>query len=58
MQHVHIIKGLEPIDDLAHKISGLLLREFTSDLTQFIKVTTVAILREQVEVILSFLNIV
>jgi hypothetical protein len=58
MQHVHVIKGLETIYYLAHEIASFLFRKLATDLTELVEVATITVLRKQIEIILSFLNIV
>tara|TARA_B110000285_G_C15087626_1_gene597121 strand:- start:358 stop:810 length:453 start_codon:yes stop_codon:yes gene_type:complete len=57
MQHVHLVQLLESLNNLAHEVSSFLLGKFATYLSEFVQVTSVAILREQVEVILSFLDV-
>ena len=57
MQHVHLVQLLKSLNNLAHEVSSFLLGKFATYLSEFVQVTSVAILREQVEVILSFLDV-
>lgn len=57
MQHVHLVQLLESLNNLAHEVSSFLLGKFATYLSEFVQVTSIAILREQVEVILSFLDV-
>lgn len=52
-----MVQLLESLDDLTHEVSRLLLGKFTSNLSQLIQVAAIAVLREQVKVILSFLDV-
>ena len=57
VQYIQIIDGLEAFDNLTHEISSFLLRKATSNLSEIIQVTTVAVLHEKVEVISCLLYV-
>ena len=57
MNDVHIVDCFETFDYLTQKVSGLLLSKFTSQFTKLIKITTVAVLCEEIEVVDCLLNI-
>jgi hypothetical protein len=57
MQHVHIVESLDTFHDLAEEVTSLLLGEMTTNLPQLIQVSSITVLGEQVEVVLSLLNV-
>jgi hypothetical protein len=57
MQHVHVVESLDTFHDLAEEVARLLLREMPTYLPKFVQVSSVAVLGEQVEVVLSLLNV-
>ena len=58
VQNIHVMESFEALDNLTHKISSFLLAKFASDLSQFVEVSSVAVLSEKVEVVLSLLDVV
>ena len=58
VQYVHCVNRLEPLYNLTQQIPRFLLREATSQLAQVIKVSTIAVLHEEVEIIHGLLDIV
>lgn len=50
--------GLKTLDDLTEKVPRLLLVESASELAQVIKVTAIAVLHEEIEIVQGLLNVV
>lgn len=58
MHHIHLIDRLEPFNNLTQKESSFLFVESASYFSQMLKVTTIAVLHEQVKVVNCFLDII